>query len=84
MRFHTPVCHPITLPRTKQAQAARSYREKGKVKQKVVHLGEHQTAEVALNAWPQEVQGLKRTRPRRAEMLQKKLDRLQELTEGAD
>ncbi len=58
----------------------RSYREKGKVKQKVVHLGEHQTAEAALESWPQEIQELERIgRPNKAEKLQEKLDRLREL-----
>jgi hypothetical protein len=54
----------------------RSYREKGKVKQEVVHLGKHQTAEAALTAWPNEIQELKRTRPKQADRLQQKLDRL--------
>ena len=64
-------------------QAVRSYREGGKVKQDVVHLGEHQTAEAALNAWPREVKELERRgRPRKAEKQQDKLYRLQELTEG--
>jgi hypothetical protein len=63
-------------------QAVRSYREKGKVKQQVIHLGEHQTAEAALGAWPNEIQELERIgRPKQAEKLQDKLDRLQELTE---
>ena len=62
----------------------RSYREGGKVKQEVVHLGEYETAEAALESWPQEIEQLKRTRPRQAERLQEKLDRLQELTKGAD
>jgi hypothetical protein len=57
----------------------RSYREKGKVKQEVIHLGEHQTAEAALNSWPHEVQELNRARPKQAEKLQDKLDRLREL-----
>src|SRR5215203_801447 len=61
-------------------QAVHSYREGGKVKQKVIHLGEHQTAEAALKSWPHEVQELKRTRPRQAEKLLRKLDKLQELT----
>ncbi len=65
-------------------QAVRSFREGGKVKQKVVHLGEHQTAEAALESWPQEIQELKRTRPKQAEKLQQKLDRLLELMEGGD
>jgi hypothetical protein len=65
-------------------QAVRSYREKGKVKQEIVHLGEHQTAEAALESWPQEIKELKRTRPKQAEKLQDKLDRLQQPTEGRD
>jgi hypothetical protein len=61
----------------------RSYREKGKVKQNVVHLGEHQTAEAALAAWPEEVKELRRIgRPKQAKKLQDKLDTLKELTEG--
>jgi hypothetical protein len=65
-------------------QAVRSYREGGKVKQEVVHLGEHSTAESALESWPEEIAELKRVgRPRKAQKLQWKLDRLQELMEGA-
>jgi hypothetical protein len=65
-------------------QAVRSYREGGKVKQEVVHLGEHSTAESALESWPEEIVELKRVgRPRKAQKLQWKLDRLQELMEGA-
>ena len=63
-------------------QAVRSYREQGKVKQEVVHLGEHSTAETALESWPQEIKELERTRPKQAEKLQQKLDRLRELMEG--
>ena len=63
-------------------QAVRSFREKGKVKQEVIHLGEHQTAETALNAWPQEIQELERSRPKHAGKLQRKLERLRELTEA--
>jgi hypothetical protein len=63
-------------------QAVRSYRDKGKVKQEVIHLGEHSTAEAALNTWPQELKELERIgRPRKAEKLQDKLGRLRELTE---
>jgi hypothetical protein len=63
----------------------RSYREGDKVKQQVVHLGEHSTTESALESWPTEIQELRRIgRPKQAEKLQQKLDRLQELTEGAD
>ena len=62
----------------------RSYREQGRVKQEVVHLGEHSTAESALESWPKEVQELERIgRPRKAKKLQDKLNRLRELTKGA-
>jgi hypothetical protein len=61
-------------------QAVRSYRQQGKVKQEVVHMGQHASVEHALAAWPQEIQDLKRVgRPRKAEKLQQKLDRLREL-----
>ena len=64
-------------------QAVRSYRERGKVKQEVIHLGEHSTAESALESWPQEIQAFGRMgRPRKADTIQRKLNRLQELTEG--
>jgi hypothetical protein len=47
-----------------------------------VHLGEHPTAEDALAAWPQEVDHLRQIgRESKAEKLQDKLDRLQELTQ---
>jgi hypothetical protein len=62
----------------------RSYREKGKVKQEVVRLGEHSTAESALELWPRDIAELQRTRPKQAEKLQDKLDRLRELTEKGD
>ncbi len=65
-------------------QAVRSYRVGGKVKQEIVHLGQHSTAESALESWPQEIQELERIgRPRKVDKLQIKLDRLQELMEGA-
>ena len=57
----------------------RSYRENGKVKQEVVHLGEHATADEALTAWAEDVQALQTTRPRKAEKLQRKIERLREL-----
>ena len=60
-------------------QAVRSYREKGKVKQDVVHLGEHATADEALTAWAEDVRQLQAARPRKADKLQAKLDRLKEL-----
>ena len=61
-------------------QAVRSYREQGKVKQEVVHLGEHQTADEALTAWEQEIGGLQTTRPKQARKLQAKWERLRELS----
>jgi hypothetical protein len=61
-------------------QAVRSYREQGKVKQEVIHLGEHQTADEALGAWEREIGGLRTTRPRKADKLQRKLERLRGLT----
>jgi hypothetical protein len=61
-------------------QAVRSYREQGKVKQEVVHLGEHQTADEALTAWQREIGALETTRPKQARKLQAKLERLQELS----
>jgi hypothetical protein len=49
----------------------------------VVHLGEHQTAEAALAAWPRQIKALERKgRPKQVEKIQQKLDRLHELTEG--
>jgi hypothetical protein len=60
-------------------QAVRSYREAGKVKQDVVHLGEHATADDALTAWTEDVRQLQDTRPRKADKLQAKMNRLKEL-----
>jgi hypothetical protein len=60
-------------------QAVRSYREGGKVKQEVVHLGEHATADEALTAWTEDVRQLQTTRPRKADKLRAKLERLREL-----
>ena len=57
-------------------QAVRSYREGGKVKQDVVHLGKHATAEEALTAWAEDVRQLQTTRPRKADKLRAKMDRL--------
>ena len=57
-------------------QAVRSYREQGKVKQDVVHLGEHRTADEALTTWAVDVRQLQTTRPRKAEKLRAKMDRL--------
>ena len=61
-------------------QAVRSYRENGKVKQEVVHLGEHATADEALTAWTEDARRLQATRPRKADKLRAKLDRLKALT----
>ena len=62
-------------------QAVRSYREQGKVRQEVIHLGEHPAVEAALDSWPQVIKELKRIgRPSKAKKLQQKLDRLRELT----
>jgi hypothetical protein len=60
-------------------QAVRSYREGGKVKQDVVHLGEHATADKALTAWADDVRQLQTTRPRKAEKVQRKIERLREM-----
>jgi hypothetical protein len=60
-------------------QAVRSYREQGKVKQDVVHLGEHQTADEALTAWEQEIGTFEVTRPKQARKLQAKLEKLRKL-----
>jgi hypothetical protein len=64
-------------------QLVRSYREGGKVKQEVlVHLGEHETPEAALAAWPPEIAHLKAIgRESRAEKLESKLVKLRELRE---
>ena len=61
-------------------QAVRSYRESGKVKQEVIHLGEHQTADEALTAWEREIGELQTARPKQARKLQAKLERLRILT----
>jgi hypothetical protein len=61
-------------------QAVWSYREQGKVKQEVIHLGQHSTPEKALTAWEQEIGGLQTTRPKQARKLQAKLERLREWT----
>ncbi len=63
----------------------RSYRnEEDKPRQKVlVHLGEYETPEAALAAWPKDIREHKEAgRDEQAEKLQQKLERLQELMEG--
>ena len=44
-----------------------------------VHLGEHPTADEALTAWADEVDRLQDTRPRKAEKLRVKIERLRAL-----
>jgi hypothetical protein len=61
-------------------QAVRSYRESGKVKQEVIHLGQHSAPQDAMAAWEREIGELQTTRPKRVRKLQRKLERLQDLT----
>jgi hypothetical protein len=49
------------------------------VKREVVRLGDHATADEALTAWEQDVRQLQPTRPRKADKLRAKMDRLKEL-----
>ena len=60
-------------------QAVRSYREQGKVKQEVIHLGQHSTPQNAIEAWEQQIGELQTIRPKQAEKLQGKLERLRVL-----
>lgn len=64
-------------------QLVRSYREAGKVKQEVlVHLGEHETPEAALAAWPSKITHLRRIgRDQQADKLQANFEKLRALTE---
>jgi hypothetical protein len=51
----------------------------------LVHLGEHETPEAALHAWPDEIAEHREAgREEQADKLQAKLDRVQELTAGRD
>lgn len=51
----------------------------------LVNLDEHETPEIALSEWPDEVQRLRGVgRDKRADWLQGKLDRLRELTTRED
>ena len=45
-----------------------------------VHLGEYATADEALRAWAEDVRQLQTTRPRKAEKLRSKMERLRELS----
>ena len=50
-----------------------------------VHLGEHASIEEALVAWPEDIHRLRAIgRESKAEKLLQKVDRLRELTKGAD
>jgi hypothetical protein len=63
-------------------QAVRSYREGGKVKQQVIHLGPYSNVDSAIAGWTEEIKELERKgRPKQAEKLQDKLERLQALAE---
>jgi hypothetical protein len=64
-------------------QLVESYRdENGMVKKRVlVHLGEYQSPEAALAAWPEEIEDHKHNdRTEQAKKLHEKLERLRELT----
>ena len=65
-------------------QLVESYRDAGTVKKRVLlHLGEHQSVEAALSAWPGEIAEHRQAgRDEQADKLQGKLDRLRELTKG--
>jgi hypothetical protein len=63
----------------------RYYRnDEGKPRTEVlVHLGEYETPDAALAAWPDEIAEHRRYgRDEQAERLQSKLERLQDLTDG--
>jgi hypothetical protein len=64
-------------------QLVHSYREGDTVKKEVlIHLGEHETPEAALVAWPEEIAEHRRAgRDQQAEKLQGKLERLHALTD---
>ena len=65
-------------------QLVRSYREGGKVRQKVLaHLGRHERPEDALAAWPSEVGHLRKIgRDDQADKLEANLNKLRALTEA--
>jgi hypothetical protein len=67
-------------------QLVRSYREEGRVRQEVlVHLGEHETPEAALAAWPSEIKHLETIgRTEKASRLEGKLARLRDLVKADD
>lgn len=45
-----------------------------------VHLGEHATADEALEAWAEDVRQLQATRPRKAEKLRAKMEKLRAIS----
>lgn len=45
-----------------------------------VHLGEHATADEALTAWADDVRQLQTTRPRKADKLRAKMERLRSIS----
>ena len=49
-----------------------------------VHLGEHATADEALTAWAEDVRQLQTTRPRKADKLRAKMERLEQLMGGGE
>lgn len=61
-------------------QAVRSYRENGKVKQEVIHLGRHSSVQDALEGWEKEIGELMDSRPKQAAKLSSKLERLRLLS----
>jgi len=65
-------------------QLVESYRDAGTVKKRVlVHLGQYETPEAALTAWPAEIAEHRRYgRDEQAEKLQAKLNRLRRLKKG--
>ena len=49
-----------------------------------MHLGEHATADEALTAWADDVRQLQTTKPRKADKLRAKMERLEQLMEGGE
>lgn len=67
-------------------QLVRSFRDEGKVKQEVlVHLGEHETPEAALSAWPSALTHLRAIgRDGQADKLDARLRRLRQVMRKRD
>ena len=49
-----------------------------------MHLGEHATADEALMAWTNDIRRLQMTRPRKADKLRAKMERLEQLMGGGE